>query len=124
MAEKHTHTPGPWFVPEGPFVSGLTVETRATDELIECPGSGGAMSLTTTICTLEWSGTPVWEANARLIAQAPAMLEALREAEDHMILMYSGIAGGDAGAGQRFADKDPVVAIVRKVIAAATGEAP
>jgi hypothetical protein len=48
------------------------------------------------------------------------MLKALKEAEDHMILMYSAIAGGDAGTGQRFADKDPVVAIVRAAIAKAT----
>lgn len=79
MGEIAKHTPGPWRVPTGPFISGLSVETRAIDAFIECPGSGGSMSLTTTICTLEWSGTPEWEANARLIAEAPTMLEALQK---------------------------------------------
>lgn len=70
-------TPGPWHVPTGPFVGGLSVETRADDYFIKCPGSGGAMSLTQTVCKLDWSGTEEWEANAHLIAAAPEMYEAL-----------------------------------------------
>jgi hypothetical protein len=93
------HTPGPWFVPEGPFVTGLTIETRAIDEFIECPGSGGAMSVTTTICTLEWSGTPVWESNARLIAAAPDILEALEEARTQVAILQDRLGIKDTGAG-------------------------
>ena len=69
------HTPGPWFVPDQTYARNLTVEV---DDGIACPGSGGAMSYTTDVCVLGWNGTPEWDANARLIAAAPDMLEALQ----------------------------------------------
>lgn len=74
MTDKHT--PGHWFVPDQTLARNLTVEV---DDGIACPGSGGAMSYTTEVCVLGWKGTPEWDANARLIAAAPDMLEALRE---------------------------------------------
>lgn len=72
---KKAHTPGPWHVPSGSF-TGLSVEAG---EPIACPGYGGSMSDTQIICGLSWLGTEEWEANARLIAAAPDMLEALEE---------------------------------------------
>jgi hypothetical protein len=64
----------------------LQIETDSRDEhgeprLIECPGSGGAMSYSEIICRLNWAGTPEWEANAHLIAASPRLLEALTEVE-------------------------------------------
>jgi len=73
---KAKHTPGPWVVPDQTWRRSLTVEVGGK-ELVQCPGSGGAMSYTETICTLNWSRTPEWDANARLIAAAPDLLEAL-----------------------------------------------
>ena len=70
------HTPGPWCVPDQTWSVNLTVEVDG-QALVQCPGSGGAMSYTNTICTLNWNRTPEWEANARLIAAAPDLLEAL-----------------------------------------------
>ena len=34
------------------------------------------MSLSRTVCTTYWRGTPEWDANARLIAAAPELLTA------------------------------------------------
>ena len=75
MAEM-VHTPGPWFVPDQTWARETRIEV---EDGIACPGSGGAMSYTTTVCTLGWnSTTPEWEANARLIAAGPDLLEALQ----------------------------------------------
>ena len=35
------HTPGPWFVPKGPYIRGLFVEVKDNDAAVLCPGSGG-----------------------------------------------------------------------------------
>jgi len=84
MNTETKFTPGPWHVPTGPFVGGLSVEVRADDYFIKCPGSGGAMSLTQTVCKLDWSKTEEWEANAHLIAAAPDLFEALDMARRYM----------------------------------------
>jgi hypothetical protein len=80
--ESHKFTKGPWVVPDQKWRSKLTVEARrGPDDLwIACPGSGGAMSYTDTVATLNWSGTPEWVANAHLIAAAPDMFEVLDSA--------------------------------------------
>jgi hypothetical protein len=44
------------------------------------------------------------------------MLGVLKVSVDHIALMYSAIAGGNADAGQNFADKDPVVKAMRDAI--------
>lgn len=66
------HTSGPW------FIEGKLIRIGDNQESIECPGSGGAMSYTGTICTVSWEGTKEWEANARLIALAPELLATLK----------------------------------------------
>jgi hypothetical protein len=38
------------------------------------------MSITDAVCTLDWSGTKEWEANAHLIAAAPDLLDACKQA--------------------------------------------
>jgi hypothetical protein len=67
------HTPGPWFVV--PYGDG--------DSLVICPDQGGEWR----ICFMAThGGTPsVWQAiqaNARLIAAAPELVEALSELSD------------------------------------------
>jgi len=76
MSSETKFTPGPWLVPDQTWRRELTVEVSG-DERIKCPGSGGAMSYTETVCTLNWSGTDEWIANAHLISAAPDMYEAL-----------------------------------------------
>lgn len=79
VAEKAT--PGPWqHGGRGRF--GDAIALAGTDEwgeerLIECPGSGGAMSLTVTVCETHWSGTPEWDANRDFIASARTTVPAL-----------------------------------------------
>lgn len=63
------------------------------------------------------------EHNARLIAAAPDLLEALQNAEQHIVTMLTAIAGGNTQAGARLADKDAVVIAIRAAIAKATGGA-
>lgn len=86
MANEPKWTPGKWCVPDQTYRVQLTVDVEGED-LIACPGSGGAMSYTETVCTMGWNGTPEWDANAHLIAAAPDMAEALAElcalSDDH-----------------------------------------
>lgn len=88
-------TPGPWKIPDQTWRTRLTVE--ALGEGVACPGSGGAMSYTHTICTLDWNGTPEWDANARLIAAAPSLYAALDELREAVAdaLCNEGIPGFD-----------------------------
>lgn len=75
--EKPTHTPGPW------TVDGNRRAIFASDGVLaEVYGSMSADSRDRETC----------EANARLIAEAPAMLEALRDVEHYLSSM------GDMGA--------------------------
>lgn len=76
MSSETKFTPGKWCVPDQTYRVQLTVDV-AGENLIACPGSGGAMSYTETVCTLNWSGTDEWMANAHLIAAAPVLYEAL-----------------------------------------------
>ena len=74
-------TKGPWKAWKSRS-GGDRIDTDGVSEiggsrLIECPGSGGAMSYSAVVCQLHWAGTPEWDANARLIAEAPALVEAL-----------------------------------------------
>ena len=102
------HTPGPWFVPDQALARETCIQA---DYGIACPGSGGAMSYTTTVCTLGWNSiTPEWEANARLIAAAPDLLEALKE-------VVSEYDNPDNGRSLRWAIDE-----ARAAIARATGE--
>jgi len=108
------HTPGPWFVPDQTYARNLTVEV---DDGIACPGSGGAMSYTTDVCVLGWSGTPEWDANARLIAAAPDMLEALQA-------VGQSLGQGDRNDRMTYFVRDTVFAEVQAAIARATGDKP
>ena len=119
MAET-VHTPEPWFVPDQTWARETRIEV---EDGIACPGSGGAMSYTTTVCTLGWnSTTPEWEANARLIAAAPDLLEALAPFADQ--------ARHHAADAPEWRDSDTVSAVIsigdlrraRAAIARATGE--
>jgi hypothetical protein len=69
------HTPGPWKVNDNPFASGNDV-VIGHDDALECPGFGGSISYTDVVCSVPWTGG-VHANNARLIAAAPDLLEAL-----------------------------------------------
>ena len=76
------HTPGPWAIAKVYRGGGDEIVTTAkdidgSDYRIACPGSGGAMSFTGTVCRLDWRNTDEWNANAALIAAAPDLLAAL-----------------------------------------------
>ena len=78
-----THTPGPWRVAENLFGSTASYEVYTNIETKS--GKGGY----TRICQI----TPLdQKANARLIAAAPEMLEALEEIEA-LIRESSGVTG-------------------------------
>jgi hypothetical protein len=47
------------------------------------------------------------------------LLGVAKVAIDHIAMMYAGIARGDAVAGQNFANKDPVVKVLREIVAKA-----
>lgn len=65
------------------------------------------------------------EANARLIAASPDMLEALEISEKHLVELYRSInLHANDGAGNRAADADEAVIAIRAAIAKATGGVP
>jgi len=89
-ADREAGTPGPWCVPDQTYRRNLTVDVNR-DNLIPCPGSGGAMSYTEEVCTLGWNNTDHWLANARRIACVPDMeariladAETLKAADEHL----------------------------------------
>ena len=121
---KNRSTPGPWFVSDQTSARNLTVEV---DDGIACPGSGGAMSYTTDVCVLGWNGTPEWDANARLIAAAPNMLEALRVARAEIVSLELAHFNEIAGPGDTFdawLSDNEALPVIDAAIARATGEKP
>lgn len=63
------------------------------------------------------------ETNARAIAEVPAMVQALRSSAEHIELMLTGIANGNAEAGRRFAEKDPIYTNIRAILDRIDGKA-
>lgn len=92
------HTPGPWALAEGSW----EIEARVDPENSETYYAPVAMLDT------DWSGGIV-EANARLIAAAPDMLDALSDI----------VASSDANCGDSLAN---AIETARAAIAKATGE--
>jgi hypothetical protein len=71
---KAQHTPGPWEIEDEPFEP-----THAAETYTAIGGKGwGAHTLVVTRMDGKDKNSPEGEANARLIAEAPAMLDALR----------------------------------------------
>lgn len=68
------HTAGPWKVePASRNTASVVIDGMDRDDLIPCPGSGGSMSYTDTVCWLDGIGDQQ-NANANLIAAAPDLL--------------------------------------------------
>ena len=63
------------------------------------------------------------EANARLIAAAPEMAEALATAERYMVAFYRALSR-NIGEENAFADTDPMVKNIRALLARIRGDAP
>ena len=108
MAET-AHTPGPWFYRPhqytdwGEVYAGQFRICQARDPL----AMGHEL-----LKLHRQAGTDPWEANARLIAAAPDLLEALVKIEPHLGRGYGPVEGETLGE------------IARSAISRATGEAP
>jgi len=75
-----SHSPGPWFVHDFSGVNGEKV--TPCDFAVSCTTPD---QLTVAVMGMGLTGTPKeWEANARLIAAAPDLLEALEALADHV----------------------------------------
>lgn len=70
-------TPGPWFADPQCSKTAVIIDDADRDP-IPCPGSGGSMSFTDTVCELSWQGGEHL-ANAFLIASAPDLYRALAQ---------------------------------------------
>jgi len=82
VTAKAIHTPGPW------KVSALDGRTCGPSRLLVCNGTDIPQLQAVAIVTLRTGET---DANARLIAAAPTMLQALREvAGDHILIETPG----------------------------------
>lgn len=102
------HTPGPWKALERYTNSNTIPIARKLGNdntyaiFAECNGLGGVR------------GNTEGDANARLIAAAPELLEALIAAEDHLVGLY-GDGGQLAESGNRpFALHNQIVAAIAK----------
>ena len=94
------HTPGPWYVGSG------TYECRNIYSVASVTDDEG-FTYQPIVASVEDDGIKCWDANARLIAAAPDLLEALQE-------MVRTFAKNHA----------PAVDVARAAIARATGEQP
>lgn len=99
------HTPGPWahINPDG-----FTVRHPQV------------YSDTGPVCNATWLGDvriDELRANARLIAAAPELLEALQSSEKKIVAMFDAIS---RGSGEDFSKNDPDVLKIRAAIAKAT----
>lgn len=102
---SHLATPGPWII------------DVAGDEIHDTNGN----PIATTRCHAD-CGLHTEAANARLIAAAPTLLEALKVAEAQLVALFTTIARSDVEAGARFAENDSAVIQARAAIAQASGE--
>lgn len=123
MAEKHTHTPGPWVAyhqndhHEWQIGAGLSPDKADNDghfEFIVAQTFGGL--------GIDDSES---EANARLIAQAPAMIDVLRK----LAAEVGGLRAFEGELRAEISNTNWNVLMMRlleadAVVAAATGEAP
>jgi hypothetical protein len=65
------------------------------------------------------------EGNARLVAAAPEMAEALEQAERHMVGFYRAMSpAGNIGDENAFANNDPVILNIRTLLSRIRGETP
>lgn len=110
MTDTFTHTPGPWFAREDGCIAVGDNSTSKTLKLrllkVISPWVEGA-----------WDDDPEALANARLIAAAPAMLEALKEASDWLDWYFAPEPSVRVGPSS-----SELKRLTRAAIALATGE--
>ena len=104
------HTPGPWYVGSG------TYEGRNIYSVASVTDDEG-FTYQPIVASAEDDGIKCWDANARLIAAAPDLLEALQEAEK-----WFGPFSEITINGEHDREDVRVVALIRAAIAKALGE--
>jgi len=111
------HTPGPW-IGAGPSF-GDPLPRYTTEIVTEWEDEDDQRPV---ICTLPFRHYDHEnEANARLIAAAPELLEALELAEKKLVRLHISLSLNEK-AGMRSADKDPAIQEIRAAIAKAKGD--
>jgi len=103
------HTPGPWEVVEG-----------GSPGVLHVKGPPLPITIVTIALDIDFAGSLEREANARLIAAAPELLEALIEATACGMVPISSAKEGGASTHSR---QVKCADMIRAAIAKATGEA-
>ena len=135
---KATHTPGPWTIAAGSHVCGGwsgMVRVEANEDFHsngqDYPDGGSTKSYTNVVCGISGHSDTA-RANARLIAEAPALLRELRravaliEADRDMVVRCETVCGEcelDDSAKEAVAVFDAVLIPARAAIAKAGGAA-
>ena len=113
MGEKQGHTPGPW-ERDGDFFEVCRVEFEGSGSYTTISSKsriGGPVAFAVGTPDTHWRDDAEQDANARLIAAAPDLLEALEE----FSRVYDGMTDGSG-------EMCPTLLKARYVIAAATGD--
>ena len=117
-----SHTPGPWmrlpsFDDETGEPDGRLELRIVGPEYVQRYGNEDIPGIRDTVCVLGFSSHDAHEANARLIAAAPELLEALKGVESTYVFLDSMTSGIEP----QHANTVKALARVRAAIAKATG---
>lgn len=108
------HTPGPWQVAGARHSGDLKIGRDARLLAVGPDGDPVAMVFFD-------MQTGLGQKDARLIAAAPALLEALEQAADMLDELYPGFVSGCGAWNEKIAERDALVVDARAAIALARG---
>ncbi len=113
--KKPTHTPGPWTVHLPSDVQKVypMFAVHASSQDLHSTLAQGIFTLAEVKVAI--GGEPVREANARLIAAAPDLLEAVKDALHYMVAVLSDVEANEGDV------EDVVIKSLRAAIAKAEG---